>query len=51
MSFSAVTLLAGRQEEHPACNWRGYSLEQAANDLHMIQLMPLPVPPHHLLLH
>jgi len=24
-------------------------LEQGANDLHMVQLMPLP--PHHLLLH
>jgi len=25
------------------------SMEQDANDLHMVQLMPLP--PHHLLLH
>ena len=25
--------------------WRGYLLEQSANSLHMVQLMPLP--PHH----
>ena len=28
--------------------WRGYLLQQSANSLHMVQLMPLP--PHHLLL-
>jgi len=51
--FSA--LLVGRQEEHLPCKklsnevlaW--FSLERDANDLHMVQLMPLP--PHHLLLH
>jgi len=43
------------QEWHPACKnwvvryWHGYlSIEQGANDLHMVQLMPLPS--HHLLL-
>jgi len=46
-SFSAFTLLAGRQEGHLACKkteWWGAGvvtcLEQAA-DLHMAQLMPL----------
>jgi len=49
-------MLVGRQEEHPAHKtfsnevtaW-SFCLEQCANDLHMIQLMPLP--PHHLLVH
>ena len=48
-SFSALTLLVGRQEGHPACKktqWWGagvvVSLEQGA-DLHMAQLMPLPL--------
>jgi len=47
-AFSALTLLVGRQEGHPACKkteWWGTSvvicLEQGA-DLHMAQLMPLP---------
>jgi len=46
-SFSALTLLVGRQEGHPACKkteWWGAGvvicLEQGA-DLHMAQLMPL----------
>ena len=46
-SFSALTLLVGRQEGHPACKkteWCGAGvfvcLEQGA-DLHMAQLMPL----------
>jgi len=43
-SFSALTLLVGRQEGHPA--WWGAGvvvcLEQGA-DLHMAQLMPLPL--------
>jgi len=54
-SFSALTLFVGYQEEHPACKklsdevpaW--LYLEKNANDLHMVQIMPLP--PHHLLLH
>ena len=47
-AFSALTLLVGRQEGHPACKkqWWGagvvISLEQDA-DLHMAQLMPLPL--------
>jgi len=48
-AFSALTLLVGRQEGHPACKkteWWGagvvVSLEQGA-DLHMTQLMPLPL--------
>jgi len=44
--FSALTLLVGRQEGHPACKNRvvGYwlLLERGA-DLHMAQLMPLPL--------
>jgi len=48
-AFSALTLLVGRQEGHPACKkteWWGIGmvicLEQGA-DLHMDQLMPLPL--------
>ena len=47
-AFSALTLLVGQQEGHPACKnrvvgcWRGYLLERGA-DLHMAQLMPLPL--------
>ena len=48
-SFSALTLLVGRQEGHPACKkteWWGAGvvicLERCA-DLHMAQLMPLPL--------
>ena len=48
-AFSALTLLVGRQEGHPACKknfqWWGTGivicLERGA-DLHMAQLMPLP---------
>ena len=45
-SFSALTLLVGRLEGHPACKkqWWGAGvvicLQQSA-DLHMAQLMPL----------
>jgi len=45
--------LVGCQEEHTACKNEMMSagvvvyLEQGANDLHMVQLMPLP--PRHLL--
>ena len=47
-AFSALTLLVGRQEGHPACKqlsggvlaW--FCLERGA-DLHMAQLMPLPL--------
>jgi len=48
-AFSALTLLVGWQEGHPACKkteWWGASvvicLERGA-DLHMAQLMPLPL--------
>ena len=47
LAFSALTLLVGRQEGHPACKkteWWGFGmvicLERGA-DLHMAQLMPL----------
>ena len=47
--FSALSLLVGRQEGHPACKnleWWGAGvvicLERGA-DLHMAQLMPLPL--------
>ena len=48
LAFSALTLLVGWQEGHPACKkteWWGAGvvicLEWGA-DLHMVQLMPLP---------
>ena len=48
-TFSAMTLLVGRQEGHPACKktelWGAgvaICLERGA-DLHMAQLMPLPL--------
>jgi len=48
MSFSALTLLVGRQEGHPACKklsggmlaW----LSAWGADLHIAQQMPLPLP-------
>ena len=49
IAFSALTLLVGWQEGHPACKkleWWGAGvvicLERDA-DLHMAQLMPLPL--------
>ena len=50
VAFSALTLLAGQQEGHPACKktewWDAGSvvicLEQGA-DLHLAHLMPLPL--------
>jgi len=54
-AFSALMLLAGRQEGHLAykkTEWWGTGVvirqKRGANDLHMVQLMPLP--PHYLLL-
>ena len=48
-AFSALTLLVGRQDGHPACKklqWWGtgvvISLERVV-DLHVAQLMPLPL--------
>ena len=49
LAFSALTLLVGQQEGHPACKkteWWGAGvvvcLERGA-DLHVAQLMPLPL--------
>jgi len=48
IAFSALTLLVGRQEGHPACKKLSVGagvvicLERGA-DLHMAQLMPLPL--------
>jgi len=48
-AFSASTLLVGRQEGHPACKkteWWGAGVViclQRGADLHMAQLMPLPL--------
>jgi len=49
VAFSALMLLVGRQEGHPVCKkteWWGAGmaicLERGA-DLHMAQLMPLPL--------
>jgi len=49
LAFSALTLLVGRQERHPACKkterWGAgvvICLERGA-DLHTAQLMPLPL--------
>ena len=49
-AFSALTLLVGRQEGHPACKklsggvlaWLTICLERGA-DLHIVQVMPLPL--------
>ena len=47
-AFSALTLLVGRHEGHPACKKLSggvgvfICLERGA-DLHMVQLMPLPL--------
>ena len=55
VAFSALTLLVGWQEGHRPVKTERWGagmvifLEQGANDLHTVQLMPLP--PHHLLLH
>ena len=50
-AFSALMLLVGWQEGHPACKnlsgevlvWLIVCLQQGANDLHRVQLMPLPL--------
>ena len=48
-AFSALTLLVGRQERHPACKkteWWGAGVViclQRGADLHMAQLTPLPL--------
>ena len=59
-AFSALTLLVGRHEEHPACKKLSdkvlscvvICLERGAYYLHMVQLMSLlPKTPYHLLPH
>jgi len=48
-AFSALTLLVGRQEWHPACKkteWWGAGVViclERGTDLHTAQLMPLPL--------
>jgi len=48
-AFSALTLLVGQQEGHPACKnleWWGAGMViclELGADLHMAQLMPLPL--------
>ena len=48
-AFSALTLLVGQQEGHPACKkteWWGVGVViclERGKDLHMAQLMPLPL--------
>jgi len=48
-AFSALTLLVGRQEGHPACKkteWWGAGMViclELGADLHVAQLMPLPL--------
>jgi len=42
-AFSALTPLGRHQKERPACKkLNDEVLERDANDLHIIQLMPLP---------
>ena len=49
IAFSALMLLVGRQEGHPACKkteWWGAGMAiclKRGADLHMAQLMPLPL--------
>jgi len=49
LAFSALTLLVGWQEGHPACKkieWWGAGMViclELGADLHMAQLMPLPL--------
>jgi len=42
-AFSALTLLVGRQEGHPACKKLSGRVLERGSYLHMAQLMPLPV--------
>jgi len=49
IAFSALTLLVGWQERHPACKkieWWGAGMViclELGEDLHMAQLMPVPL--------
>jgi len=57
LAFSALTLLVGHQQEHPACKklsdqvlaWLSVCSEVQMKYLYTVQLIPLP--PHHLLSH
>jgi len=57
LAYHALALLVGRHGEYPAHKKLSdkedgglvICLKRGANDLHVVQLMPLP--PHHLLLH
>jgi len=45
-AFSALTLLVGRQEGHPACKKLSGGVQawlSVWNEVHMAQLMPLPL--------
>jgi len=47
-AFSALTLLVGQQEGHPACKKLSGGMlvwlcQGQGADLHMVQLMPLPL--------
>jgi len=42
-AFSALTLLVGRQEGHPVCKKLSGGVLDLVADLHMAQLMPLPL--------
>jgi len=42
-AFSALTLLAGHQEGHPACKKLSGGVLERGADLHMAQLMPMPL--------
>ena len=43
VAFSALTLLVGRQEGHLACKKLSGGVLERGADLHMSQLMPLPL--------
>jgi len=43
--LSALTLLIGHQEEHPPVKTgKVICLKRGANDMHIVRLMPLPLP-------
>ena len=43
MAFSALMLLVGQQEGHPACKKLSGGVLEPVADLHIAQLMPLPL--------
>jgi len=53
-AFTALTLLAGSQEEQPACKTLSDEVLvwlSVGSKVHMVHLMPLHPKPHHLLPH